>query len=230
MTTERILVVDDEPQIQRFLRPALGAAGYEVLEAMTGSEALKAAATSAPDVIILDLGLPDMDGKDVVANIRAWSQLPIIILSARDRESEKIAALDLGADDYIEKPFAIGELTARIRAALRHRIQMQGSQAQIFADGLSIDIVKRSVIRDGKALRLTPKEYDLLVMLARHADRVVTHKTLLTSVWGVAHGDDLHYLRVFIGQLRGKVERDPADPKIIRTEPGVGYRFVRNED
>jgi two-component system KDP operon response regulator KdpE len=230
MTTERILVVDDEPQIQRFLRPALGAAGYEVLEAMTGSEALKAAATSAPDVIILDLGLPDMDGKDVVVNIRAWSQLPIIILSARDRESEKIAALDLGADDYIEKPFAIGELTARIRAALRHRIQMQGSQAQIFADGLSIDIVKRSVIRDGKALRLTPKEYDLLVMLARHADRVVTHKTLLTSVWGVAHGDDLHYLRVFIGQLRGKVERDPADPKIIRTEPGVGYRFVRNED
>jgi len=230
MTTERILVVDDEPQIQRFLRPALGAAGYEVLEAMTGSEALKAAATSAPDVIILDLGLPDMDGKDVVANIRAWSQLPIIILSARDRECEKIAALDLGADDYIEKPFAIGELTARIRAALRHRIQMQGSQAQIFADGLSIDIVKRSVIRDGKALRLTPKEYDLLVMLARHADRVVTHKTLLTSVWGVAHGDDLHYLRVFIGQLRGKVERDPADPKIIRTELGVGYRFVRNED
>ncbi|MDR6758935.1 two-component system KDP operon response regulator KdpE [Mycoplana sp. BE70] len=230
MTAERILVVDDEPQIQRFLRPALGAAGYEVVEAMTGGEAIKAAATSAPDVIILDLGLPDMDGKDVVANIRAWSQLPIIILSARDRESEKIAALDLGADDYIEKPFAIGELTARIRAALRHRVQMHGSQAQLSTDGLSIDMIKRTVIRDGEPLRLTPKEYDLLVMLARHADRVVTHKTLLTSVWGVAHGEDLHYLRVFIGQLRGKIERDPADPKIIRTEPGVGYRFVRHDD
>ena len=230
MTAERILVVDDEPQIQRFLRPALGAAGYEVVEAMTGAEALKAAATRAPDVIILDLGLPDMDGKDVVANIRAWSPLPIIILSARDRESEKIAALDLGADDYIEKPFAIGELTARIRAALRHRIQMQGGQAQLSTDGLSIDMVKRSVTRDGMALRLTPKEYDLLVMLARHADRVVTHKTLLTSVWGAAHGEDLHYLRVFIGQLRSKVERDPAAPTIIRTEPGVGYRFVRHED
>ncbi|PTM98963.1 response regulator [Mycoplana dimorpha] len=230
MTAERILVVDDEPQIQRFLRPALGAAGYEVVEAMTGGEALKAAATRAPDVIILDLGLPDMDGKDVVANIRAWSQLPIIILSARDRESEKIAALDLGADDYIEKPFAIGELTARIRAALRHRIQMQGGQAQLSTDGLSIDMVKRSVSRDGKALRLTPKEYDLLVMLARHADRVVTHKTLLTAVWGAAHGEDLHYLRVFIGQLRSKVERDPAAPTIIRTEPGVGYRFVRDDN
>ncbi|PYE86486.1 response regulator [Phyllobacterium leguminum] len=230
MTTERILVVDDEPQIQRFLRPALIAAGYEVLEAENGTQALKAAATAAPDIVILDLGLPDMDGKDVVANIRAWSQVPIIILSARDRESEKIAALDLGADDYIEKPFRIGELTARIRAALRHRIQMEGGQAQLIADGLSIDIVKRIVTRDGEALRLTPKEYDLLVMLARHAGRVVTHRTLLTSIWGAAHGDDLHYLRVFIGQLRGKIERDPGNPKVVRTEPGVGYRFVGDED
>ncbi|AUX78568.1 response regulator [Sinorhizobium fredii] len=230
MNAARILVVDDEPQIQRFLRPALGAAGYEVVEAMTGGEALKAAATSVPDVIILDLGLPDMDGKDVVANIRAWSNVPIIILSARDRESEKVAALDLGADDYIEKPFGIGELTARIRTALRHRIQMEGGQTSLAADGLTIDIVKRLVSRDGKALRLTPKEYDLLVMLARHAGRVVTHKALLTSVWGVAHGEDLHYLRVFIGQLRGKIERDPADPRIIRTEPGVGYRFIGDED
>jgi two-component system KDP operon response regulator KdpE len=230
MTAERILVVDDEPQIQRFLRPALGAAGYDVVEAATGQEALKTAATSAPDVIILDLGLPDMDGKDVLANIRAWSQVPIIILSARDRESEKIAALDLGADDYIEKPFGIGELTARIRAALRHRIQMEGAEAQLSADGLSIDLVRRIVTRGGETLRLTPKEYDLLAMLARHAGRVVTHKTLLTSVWGVAHGEDLHYLRVFIGQLRGKIERDPGDPKIIRTEPGVGYRFISDED
>ncbi|WP_026613358.1 response regulator [Ensifer aridi] len=230
MTVERILVVDDEPQIQRFLRPALGAAGYEVVEAATGQEALKTAATAAPDVIILDLGLPDMDGKDVLANIRAWSQVPIIILSARDRESEKIAALDLGADDYIEKPFGIGELTARIRAALRHRIQMEGAEAQLSAEGLSIDLVRRVVTRDGETLRLTPKEYDLLAMLARHASRVVTHKTLLTSVWGAAHGEDLHYLRVFIGQLRGKIERDPGDPKIIRTEPGVGYRFIGDED
>ncbi|MCA1440127.1 response regulator [Ensifer sp. IC4062] len=230
MNGARILVVDDEPQIQRFLRPALGAAGYEVAEAMTGGEALKTAATSVPDVIILDLGLPDMDGKDVVANIRAWSNVPIIILSARDRESEKVAALDLGADDYIEKPFGIGELTARIRTALRHRIQVEGGQTSLAADGLTIDIVKRLVSRDGKALRLTPKEYDLLVMLARHAGRVVTHKMLLTSVWGIAHGEDLHYLRVFIGQLRSKIERDPADPRIIRTEPGVGYRFIGDED
>lgn len=230
MTADRILVVDDEPQIQRFLRPALGAAGYDVLEAMTGAEALKAASTAAPDVVILDLGLPDMDGKDVIASIRAWSKVPIIVLSARDRESEKIAALDLGADDYIEKPFGIGELTARIRTALRHRIQKEGGQATLVADGLSIDTIKRLVTRDGESVRLTPKEYDLLVMLARHAGRVVTHKTLLTSVWGAAHGDDLHYLRVFIGQLRGKIERDPADPKIIRTEPGVGYRFIESED
>ncbi|WP_065372297.1 response regulator [Ensifer adhaerens] len=229
MSVERILVVDDEPQIQRFLRPALSAAGYEVLEAMTGAEALKAAATTAPDLVILDLGLPDMDGKEVIANLRGWSQVPIIILSARDRESEKIAALDLGADDYIEKPFGIGELTARIRTALRHRVQMEGGQTQLSADGVSIDTIKRVVTKDGQPLRLTPKEYDLLVMLAHHAGRVVTHKTLLTSVWGVAHGEDLHYLRVFIGQLRGKIERDPADPRIIRTEPGVGYRFVGDD-
>jgi two-component system KDP operon response regulator KdpE len=229
MSVERILVVDDEPQIQRFLKPALSAAGYDVREAITGAEALKAAATMAPDVVILDLGLPDMDGKEVIANLRGWSQVPIIILSARDRESEKIAALDLGADDYIEKPFGIGELTARIRAALRHRVQMEGGQTQLSADGVSIDTIKRVVTKDGEPVRLTPKEYDLLVMLAHHAGRVVTHKTLLTSVWGVAHGEDLHYLRVFIGQLRGKIERDPADPKIIRTEPGVGYRFVGDE-
>ncbi|HEV7323271.1 MAG TPA: response regulator [Ensifer sp.] len=230
MSVERILVVDDEPQIQRFLKPALSAAGYDVLEAMTGAEALKAAATTAPDLVILDLGLPDMDGKEVIANLRGWSQVPIIILSARDRESEKIAALDLGADDYIEKPFGIGELTARIRTALRHRVQMDGGQTQLSADGVAIDTIRRVVTKDGEPVRLTPKEYDLLVMLAHHAGRVVTHKTLLTSVWGVAHGEDLHYLRVFIGQLRGKIERDPADPKIIRTEPGVGYRFVGDDD
>jgi len=170
-----------------------------------------------------------MDGKDIISNLRIWSQVPIIILSARDRESEKIAALDLGADDYIEKPFGIGELTARIRTALRHRIQIERGVTHITADDLTIDTIKRLVIRNGECLRLTPKEYDLLVMLAHHTGRVVTHKTLLTSVWGPAHGDDLHYLRVFIGQLRGKIERDPSDPKIITTEPGVGYRFIGDE-
>jgi two-component system KDP operon response regulator KdpE len=226
MSRERILVVDDEPQIQRFLRPALEAAGYDVVEALNGADALRAAATAAPALVILDLGLPDMDGKDVIARLRGWSQVPIIILSARDQETEKIAALDLGADDYVEKPFGIGELTARMRTALRHRIQEAGELTGIDVDGLAIDTVRRTVERDGRPLKLTPKEYDLLLLLARHAGRVVTHKTLLTSVWGPAHGEDMHYLRVFIGQLRAKIERDPANPKILRTEPGVGYRFV----
>lgn len=229
MSGYRVLVVDDEPQIQRFLRPALTAAGYEVLEAGTGAQALKAVATAAPDLVILDLGLPDMDGKEVVKNVRGWSQLPIIILSARDRESEKIAALDLGADDYIEKPFGIGELTARIRTALRHRTREDGGVTEISVDGLHIDTVRRLITRDGAPIHLTPKEYDLVLMLARHAGRVVTHRALLTSVWGPAHADDLHYLRVFVGQVRGKIERDPSTPAIIRTEPGVGYRFVGDE-
>lgn len=223
---DRILVVDDEPRIQRFLRLALEAAGYDVVEAMTGAEALKAAVTAAPALVILDLGLPDMDGKDVIARLRAWSPVPIIILSARDNETEKIAALDLGADDYVEKPFGIGELTARMRSALRHRVKAEGGLTTIGVDDLTIDTVRRVVERGGAALKLTPKEYDLLILLARHAGRVVTHKTLLTSVWGPAHADDMHYLRVFIGHLRAKIERDPADPKIIVTEPGVGYRFL----
>ncbi|MFE0016158.1 response regulator [Mesorhizobium sp. NPDC059054] len=229
MSGFRVLVVDDEPQIQRFLRPALTAAGYEVIEAGTGAQALKAIATAAPDLIILDLGLPDMDGKEVVKNVRGWSELPIIILSARDRESEKIAALDLGADDYIEKPFGIGELTARIRTALRHRTREDGGVTEISVDGLHIDTVRRLITRDEAPIHLTPKEYDLVLMLARHAGRVVTHRALLTSVWGPAHADDLHYLRVFVGQVRGKIERDPSAPAIIRTEPGVGYRFVGDE-
>lgn len=225
----RILVVDDEPQIQRFLKPALTAAGYYVVEAATGGEALKAVATAAPDLVILDLGLPDMDGKDVIASLRGWSTLPILILSARDRESEKIAALDLGADDYIEKPFGIGELTARIRTALRHRGQTEALPQVLETDGLVIDTIRRTVSRDGSEIRLTPKEYDLLALLSRHAGRVVTHRILLTSVWGPAHGDDLQYLRVFIGQLRQKIERDPAAPAILRTEPGVGYRLLTGE-
>ena len=229
MNLSRILVVDDEPQIQRFLKPSLTAAGYEVIEADTGAAALKAVATQAPDLVILDLGLPDMDGKEVIVGLRGWSDIPIVILSARDRESEKIAALDLGADDYVEKPFSIGELTARIRTALRHRGRRDAIPTVMEVDGLTIDPVKRLVARGGETLHLTPKEYDLLLLLARHAGRVVTHRTLLTTVWGPAHGDDLHYLRVFIGQLRQKIERDPTKPTIVRTEPGVGYRMAEQE-
>jgi two-component system KDP operon response regulator KdpE len=226
MSPDRILVVDDEPQIQRFLKPALEAAGYEVVAATTGADALRTAVTAAPALVILDLGLPDMDGKDVISRLRAWSQVPILILSARDQETEKIAALDLGADDYVEKPFGIGELTARMRTALRHKVRAEGGLVRIEIDGLVIDTVRRVVERDGAPVKLTPKEYELLLLLARHAGRVVTHRALLTSVWGPAHGEDMHYLRVFIGQLRGKIERNAADPRIIRTEPGVGYRFV----
>lgn len=229
MSISRILVVDDEPQIQRFLKPALTAAGYEMIETRTGAEALKAVPTQSPDLMILDLGLPDMDGKQVITSLRGWSDIPIIILSARDRESEKIAALDLGADDYVEKPFGVGELTARIRTALRHRGRRDAIPTVTDVDGLTIDPIKRLVSRDGETVHLTPKEYDLLLLLTRHAGRVVTHRTLLTTVWGPAHGDDLHYLRVFIGQLRQKIERDPTEPRIVRTEPGVGYRMMEQE-
>jgi len=179
--------------------------------------------------VILDLGLPDMDGKEVIASLRGWSDIPIVILSARDRESEKIAALDLGADDYVEKPFGIGELTARIRSALRHRGRSEAVPTIMEVDGLTIDPIRRLVSRGSETIRLTPKEYDLLLHLSRHAGRVVTHRTLLTSVWGPAHADDLHYLRVFIGQLRHKIERDPTQPRIVRTEPGVGYRMAEQE-
>jgi len=229
LSGHRILIVDDEPQILRFLKPALTAADYEVIEAETGGQAIQKVATSAPDLVILDLGLPDMDGKEVISRLRGWSDIPIIILSARDRESEKIAALDLGADDYIEKPFGIGELTARIRTALRHRVRQQAGTEKIETNGLSIDFVRRRVERDGVSLKLTPKEHDLLELLALHSGKVVTHKTLLTSVWGPAHAEDLQYLRVFIGQLRAKIERDPGSPVFIVTEPGIGYRFMEGE-
>lgn len=225
MSADRILIVDDEPQILRFLKPALTAAGYDIIEASTGAEALSMASTRSPDLVILDLGLPDMDGKEVIARLRGWSSVPVIILSARDREAEKIAALDLGADDYVEKPFGIGELAARVRSALRHSRKSEALSETIQSDDLRIDLAHRLVTRDDAPIRLTPKEYDLLVLLARHAGKVMTHRTLLTSVWGPAHGGDLQYLRVFIGQLRAKVERNPTNPRIILTEPGVGYRF-----
>ncbi|MGN6159210.1 MAG: response regulator [Devosia sp.] len=227
MSEGRILVVDDEPQIQRFLKPALTAAGYDPLVASSAAEAERLAATAAPDLIILDLGLPDKDGKEVIRSLRSWSKLPIVVLSARDQEAEKIEALDLGADDYVEKPFGMGELLARVRTALRHREPAALSSTRYEADGLVIDLAKRLVTRDGVALHLTPKEYDLLAYMARHAGLVVTHRQLLNAVWGPAHVEDVHYLRVFVGQLRGKVERDAAAPQLVRTESGVGYRFAQ---
>ncbi len=223
--TLRVLVVDDEPQIQRFLGPALNAAGYDVLRAESGREALQMIATAAPDVVVLDLGLPDMDGKDALREARRFYAAPILVLSARDREAEKIAALDLGADDYVEKPFAIGELLARLRAALRRHAGKASAMSKIEVEGLVIDLEKRRVVKDGAPVKLTPREYDVLAVLARHAGRVVTHGQILTSVWGPAHKDDTQYLRVFIGQLRAKVESDPSAPKIILTESGIGYRF-----
>ena len=226
MSGPRILIVDDEPQLRRVLRPALGACGYEVIEAATGRAALEAIAASAPDIVVLDLGLPDMDGKEVLARARAFSQVPILILSAREREAEKIAALDSGANDYIEKPFSIGELLARLRAALRHTSRTEGGPQEVESCGLRVDMDKRLVTKNGRPIKLTPKEYDLLTALARHPGRLLTHSQILSSVWGPAHRQDTQYLRVFIGQLRAKIEDDPAAPKIVLTEPGVGYRFV----
>lgn len=226
MSEGRILIVDDEPQIHRFLMPALTAAGYDPIEAFTAAEAERLMATAAPDLMILDLGLPDKDGKDVIRSLRGWSKLPIVVLSARDREAEKIEALDLGADDYVEKPFSIGELLARIRTALRRRSPGTVAASRYDGDGLSVDFARRLVSRDGETVHLTPKEYDLLTHMARHAGLVLTHRQLLATVWGPAHVEDVHYLRVFIGQLRTKIERDPTQPRLIRTEPGVGYRFA----
>jgi two-component system KDP operon response regulator KdpE len=226
MSEGRILVVDDEPQIQRFLKPALTAAGYDPIQALTAADAERLAATSAPDLMILDLGLPDKDGKDVIRALRGWTKLPIIVLSARDQETEKIEALDLGADDYLEKPFGIGELLARVRTALRHREPATIATTRFEFDGLVIDLAKRVVARDGEPVHLTPKEYDLLAHMTRHAGLVLTHRQLLNAVWGPAHAEDVHYLRVFIGQLRVKIERDATAPSLIRTEPGVGYRFI----
>jgi len=230
MTGARVLIVDDEPQIVRFLRPSLTAAGYDVVVAATGSEALKAAATQSPDVIVLDLGLPDMDGKDVIRELRGWSVTPILVLSARDREAEKIAALDLGADDYINKPFGIGELTARLRTALRHAARKSGEQTRFKAGALDVDVLAHTVMLAGASVKLTPKEFELLAVLVRNAGRVLTHRQILTAVWGPAHTEDLQYLRVFIGQLRQKLKPSPQAPEFILTEPGIGYRLNAESD
>jgi two-component system, OmpR family, KDP operon response regulator KdpE len=222
----RILVVDDEPQIHRFLGPALEANGYEAIRAMTAAEGLAVLYQRPPEAMILDLGLPDRDGQDVLVEARTLYQGPILILSARDRETEKIEALDRGADDYVEKPFGIGELLARLRAALRHTIARSGVSSTVRSGELEIDLVNRRVVREGQAVRLSPREYDLLAKLVEGGGKVVTHRQLLTSVWGPAHVDDVAYLRVFVGHLRQKLELDPATPHRIVTEPGVGYRFI----
>lgn len=222
----KVLIIDDEPQIHRFLKPALTAAGYDVASAENGADAVRQIATVAPDVVVLDLGLPDMDGKTVIRDVRAWSQVPIVVLSVRNREIEKIEALDLGADDYVEKPFGIGELTARLRTAMRRHAREADEATAFEAHGLKVDTLKHTVTRGGAPIKLTAKEYDLLATMVRHAGRVLTHRQLLSAVWGPAHVDDTQYLRVFVGQLRQKVEVDPAHPKLIITEAGVGYRLL----
>lgn len=222
-----ILVVDDEAQIHRFLTPALAASGYTYLRAERGDEALRLAASRAPDAILLDLGLPDMEGHEVLAKLREFTDVPIIILSARDRESEKIQALDAGADDYVEKPFGLGELLARIRTALRHRLRQDNAEKPVILGGLSIDPVLHKVTLDNAVLPLTKREHALLLLLARNRGRVLTHRQILTAIWGHAHTEDVAYLRVYIGQLRKKLGGEFA--ALIITEPGVGYRLQESE-
>jgi two-component system KDP operon response regulator KdpE len=226
----RVLVIDDEAQIHRFLRAALEAAGFQPLRADTGAEGLREIARAAPDAVVLDLGLPDMDGRQVLIKAREFYHEPIIILSARDRETEKIEALDNGANDYLEKPFGVGELLARLRAALRQRSHASEPPPPIVRSGaLTIDFPRRLVTRAGELVHLSPREYELLAKLAQNAGKVMQHRDLLISIWGPAHAEDTQYLRVFIGQLRQKIEGDPAEPQVIITEPGIGYRFVTDD-
>jgi two-component system KDP operon response regulator KdpE len=221
-----ILVVDDEPQILRALKTILGSSHFRVISAINGEEALALAATQQPDVIILDLSLPDMDGISVCEQIREWSRTPIIVLSVRDGEHDKVAALDKGADDYLTKPFNIQELMARIRVALRHSTQSIGNkETTIVAGSLSVDLARHITLVNGSEVKLTSTEFKLLSYLAANPDRVLTHQAILTHVWGFEESSHLEYLRVYIGQLRKKIETNPDDPKILITDPGVGYRF-----
>jgi two-component system KDP operon response regulator KdpE len=222
-----ILVIEDELQILRFLRAALTSHGFRYVEATTGEEGLRQAATRAPDLIVLDLGLPDQDGLEVTRRLREWSAVPIVVLSARGKERDKITALDAGADDYVTKPFAIGELMARLRAALRHgaRAGQDPGEETLEVGNLRMDRVRRLVFRDGAEVRLTPIEYKLLVALAKYPGRVLTHAQLLRQVWGPGYARQTHYLRVYMAQLRHKLEVDPARPRYLITEPGVGYRL-----
>ncbi len=223
-----VVVIEDEPQMRRFLRTALESLGYRFHEAATGQDGLAEAATRQPDVIILDLGLPDLDGLEIIRRVREWSTVPIIVLSARDQEGDMIKALDLGANDYVSKPFGVGVLLARLRAVLRHAALAGQQRAEsVFAVGaLRVDLLRRRVSVDGTEVRLTPTEYRLLTTLVRHAGLVVAHRQLLREVWGPNHEDQAIYLRVFMLQLRRKIEADPARPRYLRTEPGVGYRLT----
>jgi two-component system KDP operon response regulator KdpE len=222
-----ILLIEDEPQMRRFLRAALGAQDYRLVEVTTAREGLAQAASRNPDVILLDLGLPDRDGLEVARELREWSATPIIVLSARGREQDKVAALDLGADDYLTKPFGVEELLARIRVALRHAALPPGAPPEpVFQMGeVRVDLVRREVRRGDQEVHLTPTEYKLLTLLVRHAGKVLTHRQLLKEVWGTNYADQSHYVRVYVGQLRQKLEADPARPRLLVTEPGVGYRL-----
>jgi len=224
----KILVIEDEPPIRKFLRISLEAHGYVVIETETAATGIGHAITEPPDAVILDLGLPDQDGLDVITRLREWSRVPIIVVSARGREADKVAALDAGADDYLTKPFGVGELLARLRVALRHAAIVSGSNEQsVFrvAD-LSVDLARREVTLAGQAVHLTPIEYRLLVVLVTHAGKVVTHRQLLKEVWGPGSVYENQYLRVYIGQLRRKIEANAARPRYLKTEAGVGYRLM----
>jgi two-component system KDP operon response regulator KdpE len=221
----RVLVVDDENEIRRFLRIGLEAYGYEVIEARSGETALQQAATAAPQIMILDLGLPDMEGHEVVRQLREWSQIPVIVLSVRSGVDDKILALDAGANDYVVKPFDIRELLARLRAQLRDHTD-EPDEAAFEAKGLRLDFAARAVTIDGLPVQLTKKEYELLALLARHAGRVVTHTQILEKLWGPAHSEAKQYLRVYVGQLREKLNDSSAKPRFISTVSGVGYRFI----
>lgn len=226
-TTAHILVIDDEPQMQRALRTILSAHNYRVSTAPSGEEGLALAATEKPDVIILDLGLPDMDGVEVCTQLRQWTQIPIIILSVRSDEGDKIKALDRGADDYLVKPFGTGELLARLRVAQRHLAKSQGEPDTVIVSGdLTIDLTRHIVTRSGNEIKLTATEYRLLAYLASHANRVLTHPHILEQVWGPEYRDNVEYLRVFMSQLRRKLEAQPKKPLHILSEPGIGYRFI----
>jgi len=220
-----VLVIEDEPQMRRFLKTSLESHGYQLVEAVTAREGLAQASGRNPDVILLDLGLPDLDGIELTRRVREWSQVPIIVISARGREQDKIAALDAGADDYLTKPFGMGELLARLRVALRRAATADDGQPVFVVDALRVDLAARRVFRGDTEIHLTPIEYKLLTTLVRHAGRVLTHRQLLKDVWGPNAVDHTHYVRVYMTQLRHKLEDDPSRPKLLLTEPGVGYRL-----
>jgi two-component system KDP operon response regulator KdpE len=225
MSEVPILIVDDEPPIRRLLRTSLTPQGFHVIEAETGEGALVVVAHEKPDIMLLDLGLPDMDGGEVIRRLRAsGSKLPVIVVSSRGDEKEKVAALDLGADDYVTKPFGMAELVARIRTALRHRVQDQGGEPVFKSGDLSVDLTRRKVSLRGEPVKLSPKEYDILRLLVLHAGKVLTHRMIMQEVWGAS--GDVQYLRIYIRQLRQKLEKDAERPELILTETGVGYRLA----